>query len=225
MVSNNAGAQKNRMREARTICYVLLAALGTAVGPPPKPEADSMNQPTNSTRTATAVFAGGCFWCVEAVFEALDGVLDVVSGYAGGSAADANYERVCTGRTKHAEAVQVSYDPARISYEKLLEVFFATHDPTARDRQGPDSGPQYRSAIFYATQQQKQAAEAFIRQLQQSKKYDKPIVTTVEPLEKFYPAEKYHQDFARRNPGHPYVRAWIPAKLQKLRQHFAELLK
>src|SRR5689334_15241057 len=158
------------------------------------------------SKTHTAVFAGGCFWGVEAVFEQLKGVTGVVSGYAGGKAETAHYEMVGSGRTGHAESVQVTYDPAQISYGKLLQVFFSiAHDPTELNRQGPDEGPQYRSAIFYGSDEQKRTAEAYIAQLTQAKVFKRKIVTEVAPLAAFYPAEEYHQDFIARNPGNPYV--------------------
>ena len=155
---------------------------------------------------ATAVFAGGCFWCVEAVFEELDGVYDAVSGYAGGSKETANYEAVCTGTTGHAEAVQIIYDPTKISYEQLLEVHFATHDPTTLNRQGADRGTQYRSAIFYANDEEKQIAQAFIDDLKDAKAFDKPIVTTLEPLKEFYPAETLPPELRLHEPE-PGLRA------------------
>ncbi len=174
-----------------------------------------------------AVFAAGCFWCVETVFEHLEGVSAVVSGYAGGSAETANYEQVSAGRTAHAEVVEVTYDPASISYGQLLRVFFATHDPTTKDRQGPDWGAQYRSAIFYADADQERVARAYIDQLNEAKVFDAPIVTTLESLGAtggFFPAEPYHQDFVARNPRHPYVQAWVPAKYEKLTRQFGDLL-
>src|SRR5438876_111852 len=153
----------------------------------------------------TAVLAGGCFWCTEAVFEQLIGVEKVVSGYAGGKAEMAHYNIVSSGKTDHAESIQITFDPSKISYGQLLKVFFSVaHDPTQLNRQGPDYGRQYRSAVFYADQEQKQIAEAYIQQLQQVKVFSKPIVTEVTGLKGFYPAEEYHQDFVKRNPTHPY---------------------
>jgi peptide-methionine (S)-S-oxide reductase len=174
---------------------------------------------------ATAVFAGGCFWCVEAVFEELDGVIDAVSGYSGGSKETANYEAVCSGETGHAEAVQIVYDPSRIGYRKLLEVHFATHDPTTLNRQGNDVGTQYRSAIFYANEDEKRAARQFIDELQRAKAFDRPIVTTLEPLRAFYPAETYHQNYVCTNPSQGYVRAVAMPKVDKVRKQFADDLK
>jgi peptide-methionine (S)-S-oxide reductase len=173
----------------------------------------------------TAVFAGGCFWCVEAVFEELEGVIDAVSGYAGGARETANYADVCTGTTGHAEAVEIIYDPARIRYEKLLEVHFATHDPTTHHRQGNDVGPQYRSAIFYANRDEERIAREYIDALQKSGAFKKSIVTTLEPLVEFYPAEAYHQGYVCENPTQGYVRAVALPKVDKVREKFAENLK
>jgi len=181
--------------------------------------------PANHT-TATAVFAGGCFWGVEAVFERLNGVTNAVSGFAGGNAATAHYEIVSTGTTGHAESVQVTYDPSRISYGKLLEVFFSVaHDPTELNRQGPDEGTQYRTAIFYSDAEQKRVAEAYIRQLTAAKVFRDPIVTQVVPLKGFYAAEEYHQHFLDRNPNNPYIVYNDLPKLKHLRDQFPNLLK
>jgi len=175
---------------------------------------------------ATAVLAGGCFWCVEAVYLQLDGVQSVKSGYAGGTAETADYETVCTGRTGHAEAVEIRYDPAKLSYGKLLKVFFSiAHDPTTRDRQGADVGRQYRSAIFYADDEQKRVADVYITQLDSAKVFDHPIVTEVVPLERFYEAEAYHQNYAARNPGQPYIAYTAAPKVKKVRQYYADQVK
>src|SRR5688572_29150090 len=147
--------------------------------------------------SATAILAGGCFWCTEAAFEQLEGVLDVTSGYIGGSRETANYKAVCGGDTGHAEAIRITYDPTKISLDQLLDVFFDAHDPTQLNRQGNDIGTQYRSAIFFANDAEKQAAEAKIRALNEAKHFPRPIVTTLEPLREFFPAEDYHQDYAR----------------------------
>ena len=169
----------------------------------------------------TAVLAGGCFWCTEAVFEAVEGVEEVIAGYAGGSRETARYEIVSTGRTGHAESILITYDPARITYGQLLKIFFSVaHDPTQLNRQGADTGPQYRSAIFYADQEQKRVAEAYIRQLNQAGVFPGPIVTEVVPLTKFYTAEDYHQDFAARNGSHPYIVAVSDPKLVKLKKMY-----
>ena len=178
----------------------------------------SADAPVPSANEQVAVFAGGCFWGVEAVFEHVKGVKDASSGYAGGSAVTAHYPVVSSGRTQHAEAVRVVYDPSRVSYGQLLKVFFSVaHDPTQLNRQGPDTGPQYRSAIFYANAAQKAAATAYIAQLERSKGFDKPVVTQVVPLTRFYPAEDYHQDFARLNPTHPYIVHHDAPKVRNLR--------
>jgi peptide methionine sulfoxide reductase msrA/msrB len=191
----------------------------------PTAELKSHGEDPPKTETAEAVIAGGCFWCVEAVFRELDGVLDVISGYAGGDAATANYEAVCRGDTKHAEAVKIVYDPKKISYEKLLEVHFNTHDPTTLNRQGNDAGPQYRSAIFYSSEQEKQLAQAFIDDLTAAKVFDKPIVTKLEPLDKgFFPAEAYHQNYVCRNPREGYVRGIALPKVAKVREKFKDKL-
>jgi peptide methionine sulfoxide reductase msrA/msrB len=174
---------------------------------------------------AEAVFAGGCFWCVEAVFRQLNGVLDVTSGYAGGDASTANYETVSTGLTGHAESVRIVYDPRKISYETLLKVHFATHDPTTLNRQGHDVGTQYRSAIFYANEEQKQIAEAMIADLTDAKAFHHPIVTTLEPLKAFYPAEAHHQNYVACNPHQPYIRSVALPKVAKVRAKFKDLLK
>jgi len=175
--------------------------------------------------TQTAVLAGGCFWGVEAVFERLNGVTDVVSGYAGGQQSTAHYEVVGTGRTGHAESVQITYDPSVISYGKLLQVFFSVaHDPTQLNRQGPDQGTQYRSAIFYASDDQKRVAEAYIQQLTAAKVFKRPIVTQVTPLQGFYAAEDYHQDYIAHNPGNPYVIYNDLPKLAELSKRYPDLV-
>lgn len=167
----------------------------------------------------TLVLAGGCFWCTEAVYENIPGVIDVVSGYAGGSPETASYQQVCSGATGHAEAIRITYDPAKTSFGRLLKVFFSVaHDPTQLNRQGPDSGHQYRSAIFFASDEQKRVAQAYMDQLTQARVFDKPIVTTLEPLEAFYPAEDYHQDFFQRHPNHPYILQQAWPKVKKVRQ-------
>lgn len=174
----------------------------------------------------SAVLAGGCFWCVEAVYRAVDGVLEVTSGYAGGDAASANYESVCSGTTHHAEAVRIRFDAGRISFGQLLKLFFSVaHDPTQLNRQGNDRGRQYRSAIFYADEQQHAIAEAYIQQLGAAGVFAGKIVTTLEPLTAFYEAEAYHQDYAERNPDQPYITMVAMPKLEKLRQNFRDKLK
>jgi peptide-methionine (S)-S-oxide reductase len=189
----------------------------------PNPTVDQ-NQPAQ--KSETAVFAGGCFWGVEAVFDDVKGVSDAVSGYAGGSKANAHYELVSTGTTGHAESVQVTFDPSKISYGQLLKIYFSVaHDPTQLNRQGPDVGTQYRSEIFYVNDEQKRIAEAYIQQLDAAKVFPKPIVTKVAPLQGFYPAEQYHQDFVAHNPHQPYVFINDLPKLAHLREQFPELVK
>jgi len=173
----------------------------------------------------SSVFASGCFWCVEAVFESVEGVSEAVSGYAGGKASTANYSDVSGGRTAHAEAVEVFYNPEVVSYETLLKVFFGSQDPTTLNQQGPDRGTQYRSTIFYKNDEEKQKAEAYIAQLTADKVFDGPITTTLEPLVKFFDAEDYHQDFEARNPNQPYVRGVSVPRLRKFQAKFPELLK
>jgi len=171
-----------------------------------------------------AVFAGGCFWGVDAVFKHVRGVSRVVSGYAGGGAATAQYQIVSTGATGHAESVQVTYDPAQVSYSRLLQIFFSVaHDPTELNRQGPDVGTQYRSAIFYANEAQKKVALSYVDQLSQAKVFSRPIVTQVVPLHDFYPAEEYHQNFLARHPHHPYILLYDLPKLRQLQKQFPAL--
>lgn len=173
-----------------------------------------------------AVLAGGCFWCVEAVYKQLDGVSSVTSGYAGGTAESADYHTVSSGRTDHAEAVRVRFDPRRISFGQLLKVFFSiAHDPTTEDRQGPDVGRQYRSVIFFADDEQRRVAEAYIEQLARARVFDAPIVTEVVPLDTFYEAEPYHQDYVARNPLQPYVFLNALPKVKKVRSYFKERVK
>lgn len=172
-----------------------------------------------------AVFGMGCFWCAEAVFEELEGVESVVSGYAGGETDDPTYNKISNGQTGHAEAVEVTFDPKKISYGDLLEVFWALHDPTQLDRQGPDVGHQYRSVVFYANEEQKRLAEESKRKIEESSEYKDSIVTEMVPLSKFFPAESYHQDFYSRNSDAPYCQAVINPKLEKLREKFGGRLK
>ncbi len=169
----------------------------------------------------TAVFAGGCFWCLEAVFERLKGVERVVSGYTGGTVPQPTYEAVCTGRTGHAEALQVAFAPAVVSYRELTEIFFAFHDPTTLNRQGPDTGTQYRSAIFYRDEEQARTAREVIAELERKRVFGAPIVTQVAPLEVFYPAEEYHQGYFSRHPERMYCQAMIAPKVAKLRKSWS----
>jgi peptide-methionine (S)-S-oxide reductase len=181
-----------------------------------------MSQPTSLPESglAVATLGGGCFWCLEAVFAGFDGVRRVVPGYAGGTVPNPTYEQVCTGMTGHAEVVQITFDPAVISYRDLLEVFFAIHDPTTPNRQGADVGTQYRSIILYHDLQQKEAAGQMIAALEAARVWPAPIVTQVVPLEAFYPAEAYHHDYYRRNSDQPYCRFVIAPKLAKARKQF-----
>ena len=174
----------------------------------------------------TAVLAGGCFWCVEAVYQQIEGVKKVVSGYSGGDAASAHYDIVSTGTTGHAESAQITFDPRKISYGQILKVFFdVAHDPTQLNRQGPDYGPQYRSAIFYLNPEQKKIAEAYIQQLNEAKVFRAPIVTKVVQFQAFYPAEEHHQNFCNRNPQNPYVLGVAMPKVEKVKQKVPELAK
>ena len=176
--------------------------------------------------TAVATFAGGCFWCVEAVYKNLDGVSSVKSGYAGGSAETADYETVSTGTTDHAEAVEVLYDPSRLSYGQILKVFFSiAHDPTTKDRQGADVGPQYRSEIFAADPSERAVAERYVKQLDAAKVFDAPIVTVISDLDKFYKAEDYHQNYAATHANEPYIQFVAAPKVAKLQKYFKERLK
>lgn len=175
--------------------------------------------------TELATIAGGCFWCLEAVFEPLKGVEKVVSGYIGGRRPNPSYEQVCSGITGHAEAIQMTFDQAVISYRELLELFFAFHDPTTKDRQGPDQGSQYRSAIFVHSPEQRNTAEALIGDLERDKTFAAPIVTEVSPADGFSPAESYHQNYYRNNPSKGYCQAMISPKMAKLRSKYAEKLR
>ena len=191
----------------------------------PSPASDALTLAAAGSEKRSVVLAGGCFWCTEAVFEELWGVEEVVSGYAGGTAETAEYKTVSSGGTEHAEVIQITFDPARISYGHLLEVFFAVaHDPTQLNYQGPDQGRQYRSAIFFVDEAEKETAQAYIRQLTEAGVYADPIVTTLERLEAFYAAEDYHQDFVRRNPRQSYVVRFARPKVAKVRKRYAELL-
>jgi peptide-methionine (S)-S-oxide reductase len=178
-----------------------------------------------SPNTETATLAGGCFWCLEAVFEQVEGVRSVQSGYAGGHVPQPTYEQVCTGETGHAEAVQVSFDPDVIGYRELLEIFFAIHDPTTRNRQGADVGTQYRSAVFTHSDEQLETVRDLLGQLAREGPWDDPIVTEIEPLESFYPAEDYHGEYYRNNPQQAYCRLVIEPKVAKFRQRFAHRLR
>ncbi len=181
-----------------------------------------MNQ---SAPSETATLAGGCFWCLEAVFREVDGVENVVSGYTGGTTVDPTYEQVCTGETGHAEAVQVTFDPWRISYREILEIFFSVHDPTTMNWQGADTGTQYRSAIFCQSEPQKAVAEELIRELNKTGLWKKPVVTEIIRLDKFYPAEDYHQEYFSRHPEQAYCQMVISPKVSKFRRQWTKRLK
>ncbi|MBX3281051.1 MAG: peptide-methionine (S)-S-oxide reductase MsrA [Acidobacteria bacterium] len=173
----------------------------------------------------TATLAGGCFWCTESVFDELRGVESVVSGYSGGHKDSPTYQEVCTGTTGHAEVIEVEFDPAEVDFSDILRVFFTVHDPTTLNRQGGDIGTQYRSAIFYHSDAQKEAAEAVIREIEQAGIYESPIVTEVTRFEKFWPAEDYHQEYFANNPNQPYCAAVIAPKVAKFRKKYADRLK
>ncbi|MEX6686690.1 peptide-methionine (S)-S-oxide reductase MsrA [Danxiaibacter flavus] len=175
--------------------------------------------------TDTATFGTGCFWCTEAVFQRLEGVVKVVSGYSGGNVAHPTYEQVSTGTTNHAEVCQIIYDPKKVTYDELLEVFWKTHDPTTLNRQGNDVGTQYRSAIFYHNEEQKEKAQHYKDEINKSGAYDKPVVTTIEPYTVFYSAEEYHQDYYNSNPGQMYCRYVIQPKVEKFEKIFKDKLK
>ena len=179
----------------------------------------------NDNKYEITHLAGGCFWCLEAVYDELKGVVDVVSGYSGGHITSPSYEAVCTGETGHAETVQVTFDSQLVSFRQLLEVFFTIHDPTSLNRQGADVGTQYRSAIFFHNPEQKAAAERVIRELETEKVWNKPIVTELSPFSVFYPAEDYHQEYFKRNPYQGYCIAVIAPKVAKFRKHYLEMLK
>ncbi len=179
----------------------------------------------SNINTDTATFGAGCFWCVEAVFQQLEGVLKVTSGYSGGHVKNPTYEQVCEKNTGHVEVTQIVYDPAKISYDELLEVFWKTHDPTTPNQQGNDVGPQYRSAVFYHNEEQKRLAEGYKEQLDKAGAWSNPIVTTVEPLKNFYEAENYHQDYYNNNPNQMYCRYVIQPKLEKFQKVFKDKLK
>ncbi|HEY2229320.1 MAG TPA: peptide-methionine (S)-S-oxide reductase MsrA [Xanthobacteraceae bacterium] len=201
----------------------LIAGISLSAATLPGPVVDENR---SEKKTETAVFAGGCFWGVEAVFDAVKGVSDAVAGYAGGSKANAHYEIVSTGTTGHAESVEITFDPSQISFGKLLEIYFSVaHDPTQLNRQGPDTGTQYRSAIFYRDESQKSIAQAYIAQLDKAGVFKRPIVTQINQLGEFYPAEAYHQDYATIHPTSPYIVYNDLPKVENLRHVFADLYR
>jgi peptide-methionine (S)-S-oxide reductase len=177
------------------------------------------------SKTELATFGGGCFWCTEAVFLELRGVNKVVSGYTGGTVPNPTYADVCTGLTGHAEVIQIQFDPGQITYEQLLDVFFHTHDPTTKNRQGADVGTQYRSSVFFHNEKQKETVTKIIAELDKSGDFDNPIVTTIEELKKFYPAEDYHQEYFAQNPRNPYCQAVVGPKVSKFQKRYKDMLK
>ena len=203
------------------ILCVMMASCSLGDQPASEANADS----SKKSDEAVATLAGGCFWCTEAVFERMEGVNDVVSGYIGGHVPNPTYEQVCGKKTGHAEAVEIIFDPSKTSYEELLKVFFKTHDPTTQNRQGADVGPQYRSAIFFHNEEQKERAKKFIEKLNESGEYDRPVVTTLEKRTKFYVAEEYHQDYFRLNPYAPYCQAVVKNKVRKFNREFGDKIK
>jgi peptide-methionine (S)-S-oxide reductase len=206
------------------VCDIPGASLAVDRSQFPDPVLDPPSEA--GVKRETAVLAGGCFWCVEAVFRELEGVLGVTSGYSGGTSASANYDRVCSGTTAHAEVISIEFDPHAISYGQLLKVFFAVaHDPTQVDRQGNDRGRQYRSAVFHVDQRQREIAAAYIRQLDGAHVFSAPIATEVVPLEQFHVAEAYHQNYAELHPEQPYIAAVAAPKVAKLRKQFGDILK
>ncbi|QDV41991.1 Peptide methionine sulfoxide reductase MsrA [Stieleria neptunia] len=205
------------------ICFWVLAALASFCLNVSAVEVDTKDQPPKEELVAT--FAGGCFWCTEAVFERMVGVNDVISGYIGGTVPNPTYEQVCGKKTGHAEAVEIYYDPSQVTYEELLEVFFKTHDPTTLNKQGADEGPQYRSSVFFHNEQQKDATEAYIKKLNKSGEFDRKIVTLLEKATTFYPAEEVHQDFYRKNPNYGYCQLVVKDKVRKFNRNFGDKIK
>jgi peptide-methionine (S)-S-oxide reductase len=210
---------------SRTVATgILLAAFSVAAGNPPIPPLSTDVSLLSKPGKETAVFAGGCFWGIQSVFQRVKGVLSTTAGYSGGSAKTATYKQVVTETTGHAESVEVIFDPSRITYGQLLRIYFSVaHDPTQLNRQGPDVGTSYRSAIFYVNDEQMRLAKAYIAQLDQQKVFPKPIVTEVTPLKAFYRAEDYHQDYAYNNPDNPYIQVCDRPKIEALKQQFPEL--
>ena len=222
---------RNIKQKTRNIFYLLLYIIFLQAcfggNSKPKNNAKAVWSPTKKVNQELkkAYFASGCFWCVEAIFESVKGVKEVYSGYSGGETKNPNYRQIGTGRTGHAETVEVIYDPSVVSFITLVKVFFGSHDPTALNRQGPDSGTQYRSIAFFQNEKEKKILEKAIKILTHRKKFKNKIVTEVKPFEKFYYAEEYHQDFEKRNPNHPYIRSVSVPRFQKFQARFPELLK
>ena len=209
------------------VMFVMITALASACAqeaPYPDPPTEKMTHSKDNDMD-TATLAGGCFWCIEAVFQRLEGVEKVVSGYSGGSKADADYKTVSTGTTKHAEACQITFDPSVVSYDEILHVFFSAHDPTQLNRQGNDIGPQYRSAIFYHNDDQRRIAEAYIKQLSETGTWSDPIVTEVSSYAEFFPAESYHQNYYDQNGSQPYCAFVVRPKVEKFMKMFKDKIK
>ncbi len=209
----------------RYFLALLYMAIATSCSSKPDANNNSTQAATQYQAKDTATFAGGCFWCVEASFEQIKGVAEAVSGYAGGEIKNPSYQQVASGATKHAETVEVYYDPEVISYSTLLDIFFTAHDPTQLNRQGPDYGPQYRSAIFYRTEEEKALAQQKIDSINNAGIYDDPVVTQLNRFEKFWIAEDYHQDYEEHNPNNPYIVNVSRPKINKVKKQFADLLK
>jgi methionine-S-sulfoxide reductase len=216
-------AIKNAKAALALGAIVLISASCSYAQPPSKPLSKEVNK--EESTEAVVTLAGGCFWCTEAVFEQMRGINDVVSGYIGGSTKNPDYKSVCTGTTGHAEAIEIYYNPAETTYEEILEVFFKTHDPTTLNKQGADEGTQYRSAIFYRDEAEKEKAAAYIAKLNESGEFDRPIVTTLEPATEFYTAEEYHQDYFRKNPNAGYCQAVVKNKVRKFQRTFGDKIK
>jgi peptide-methionine (S)-S-oxide reductase len=228
MIAINRAAKAFALLGLALLCACALAACSAirAQGPVNLPDPEVDEPVAMSKGQPTAVFAGGCFWGIEAIFEHVKGVKEATSGYAGGDAATANYDTVSSGRTGHAESVRLKYDRSQITYGQLLKVFFSVGlDPTELDRQGPDEGPQYRSVLFVTNAEQKRVAEAYIAQLNQAKVFKRPIVTQVMPLSEYFLAEIYHQDFVEKNPTNRYVAMFDLPKLEHLKKQFPQLYK
>jgi methionine-S-sulfoxide reductase len=236
-----ASKRNSNMRMSALLTTASVAWVGAALlvaafaGSPDVPNSTETNAPKqvmpqtqdsdDDSKLRKATFASGCFWCTEAVFDQLKGVKSVESGYTGGLVVDPTYEQVCSGTTGHAEAIQITYDPAEISFEDLLRVFWQTHDPTTLNRQGHDVGTQYRSGIFYHDDEQRAVAEQYKRQLDSTKSFGSPIVTKITAFERFYPAEKYHQEYFERNPNQGYCAMVIRPKVDKFQKEFKDLLR
>lgn len=214
------------MKAGIFISVIMLVAGASCGQRTNSPNPDNMSEQSNNTSgMALATFGNGCFWCTEAIFQQVDGVEKVVSGYAGGKVKNPTYKEVCSGLTGHAEVIQITYDPKRVTYDELLEVFWMTHDPTTLNRQGADVGTQYRSVVFYHTEEQKQLAAAYKQKLDASGAFDNPIVTEISPISAYYPAEDYHQNYYNLNGNAPYCAYVIQPKLDKFKKVFKDKLK